>query len=54
VSEIITINQLSIFLFYNFLLKLMEKPLSQTIRERMKREGKRFWAGDNISDYVSD
>lgn len=32
----------------------MEKTLSQTIKERMKREGKRFWAGDNISDYVSE
>lgn len=28
--------------------------MSQTIKERMKREGKRFWAGDNISDYVSE
>ena len=28
------------------------KNLSQVIRERMQRDGKRFWAGDNISDYV--
>jgi len=26
--------------------------LSDLIRERMKLAGKRFWAGDNISDYV--
>lgn len=31
----------------------MEKSLSETIKERMKREGKRYWANDNISDYVS-
>ncbi len=30
------------------------KNLSQIIREQMKRDGKRFWAGDNISDYVDD
>ena len=28
------------------------KYLSDSIRERMKSAGKRFWAGDNISDYV--
>jgi len=28
------------------------KSLSQALRERMRRDGKRFWAGDNISDYV--
>jgi len=28
--------------------------LSNAIRARMKREGKRFWAGDNISDYLHD
>jgi GTP cyclohydrolase I len=32
----------------------MEKNLSQVIRERMKSDGKRFWAGDNISEYVGD
>ena len=30
------------------------RPLSVVIRERMKKEGKRFWAGDNISEYVKD
>jgi GTP cyclohydrolase I len=30
------------------------KNLSQVIRERMKNDNKRFWAGDNISDYVDD
>ena len=30
------------------------KPLNQVIRERLKRDNKRFWAGDNISEYISD
>jgi GTP cyclohydrolase I len=30
------------------------KNLSQVIRNRMKADNKRFWAGDNISDYVDD
>jgi GTP cyclohydrolase I len=30
------------------------KHLSEVIRSRMKQDGKRFWAGDNISDYVAD
>jgi GTP cyclohydrolase I len=30
------------------------KNLSQVIRERMKRDEKRFWAGDNISEYVDE
>jgi GTP cyclohydrolase I len=30
------------------------KNLSQVIRERMKSDGKRFWAGDNISDYLHE
>ena len=30
------------------------KHLSQVIREQMKRQGVRFWAGDNISDYVDE
>jgi GTP cyclohydrolase I len=30
------------------------KNLSQVIRDRMKQDNKRFWAGDNISDYVND
>ena len=28
--------------------------LSAALRDRMKTDGKRFWAGDNISDYVSE
>ena len=28
--------------------------LGDVIRFKMKREGKRFWAGDNVSDYVSE
>ena len=31
-----------------------EKNLADAIRFKMKRDGKRFWAGDNISDYVSE
>jgi hypothetical protein len=30
------------------------RPLSVVIRERMINDKKRFWAGDNISDYVSE
>ena len=30
------------------------KNLSQAIRNQMKSNGKRFWAGDNISDYVDE
>ena len=30
------------------------KPLNQAIRERMQATSKRYWAGDNISDYVSE
>ena len=30
------------------------RNLSHAIREQMKSSGKRFWAGDNISDYVDD
>jgi len=33
---------------------MTEKNLAQTIREQMKSQGKRFWAGDNISDYVDE
>lgn len=29
-----------------------ESSLSDAIRFRMQRDGKRFWAGDNISDYL--
>jgi GTP cyclohydrolase I len=28
------------------------KNLAQVIRDRMKQDGKRFWAGDNISEYI--
>ena len=31
-----------------------ETHLSDAIRARMKRDNKRFWAGDNISDYLHD
>ena len=31
----------------------MEKNLSQVLRERMRADGKRFWAGDNISEYIA-
>jgi GTP cyclohydrolase I len=30
------------------------KPLHQVIRDKMKRDNKRFWAGDNISDYLDE
>jgi len=30
------------------------KYLSAALRERMQADNKRFWAGDNISDYVSE
>jgi GTP cyclohydrolase I len=33
---------------------MTEKNLSQVLREQMKLEGKRFWAGDNISEYVTE
>jgi GTP cyclohydrolase I len=31
-----------------------EANLADVIRFRMKREGKRFWAGDNVSDYLHE
>jgi len=31
-----------------------EATLSAAIRAEMKRDGKRYWAGDNISDYVNE
>jgi GTP cyclohydrolase I len=31
-----------------------EAYLADAIRTKMKRDQKRFWAGDNISDYVSE
>jgi len=30
------------------------KNLSQVIRDRMNEDGKRFWAGDNIADYLQE
>ena len=30
------------------------RPLSQVIRSRMSASNKRYWAGDNISEYVSE
>lgn len=32
---------------------MIENTLAQAIRERMRSDGKRFWAGDNISDYIA-
>ena len=32
---------------------MQEKNLSQALRERMRMDGKRSWAGDNISDYLA-
>ena len=31
-----------------------ELNLADALRRQMKRDGKRFWAGDNISEYVSE
>ena len=33
---------------------MTEKNLAQVLREQMRAGGKRFWAGDNISDYVNE
>jgi GTP cyclohydrolase I len=33
---------------------MTEKNLAQVLRERMKANGKRFWAGDNVSEYVDE
>ena len=33
---------------------LQEKHLSQVIRQRLQADGKRFWAGDNISEYIAE
>ena len=33
---------------------MSEKNLATAIRENMKAHGKRFWAGDNISEYVDE
>jgi hypothetical protein len=31
-----------------------EKYLGNYLRFKMKRDGKRFWAGDNISEYITN
>ena len=31
-----------------------DENISEVIRDRVKAAGGRFWAGDNISDYISD
>ena len=33
---------------------MAEKNLAQVIREQMKSQNKRFWAGDNISEFVTE
>jgi len=33
---------------------MTEKNISQVLREQMKLDGKRFWAGDNISEYITE
>jgi len=33
---------------------MSEKNLSQVLRNRMHLDGKRFWAGDNISEYITE
>jgi GTP cyclohydrolase I len=35
-------------------MKLSEKNLAQVLREQMRSNGKRFWAGDNVSEYVTE
>jgi GTP cyclohydrolase I len=32
----------------------LDLSVAKRIREKMQQEGKRFWAGDNISDYVTE
>lgn len=33
---------------------MIEKPLSYVIREKMRKDGKRYFANDNISEYLDD
>lgn len=33
---------------------MSEKNLAQVLREQMRSNGKRFWAGDNVSEYVTE
>lgn len=30
------------------------KTLNEHIRDKMRKDGKRYWAGDNISEYITD
>jgi len=30
------------------------KPVSEIIRTNLKQDNKRFWAGDNISEYITE
>ena len=32
----------------------MERPISEVIRNQIKSNGDRFWAGDNISKYIKE
>ena len=33
---------------------MQEKNLSQVLREQMQARGRRFWANDNVSEYMSE
>ncbi len=33
---------------------MAEKNLAQVLREQMRNNGKRFWAGDNVSEFVDE
>ena len=33
---------------------MAEKNLAQVLREQMRSNGKRFWAGDNVSEFVDE
>lgn len=32
----------------------MKKNLAEALCERMRQDGKRFWAGDNVSEYIAE
>ena len=36
------------------MVKIIEKTVSALIKEQLDKDGKRYWAGDNISEYVND
>ena len=36
------------------MVKIIEKSVSALIKEQLDKDGKRYWAGDNISEYVND